>query len=86
MGVEGILAMVVGVILVGYGLVSLHPSRSSDTIARGRGSLCRLGGGCLFVLGFLFACCPWEDGGLVLGAFGGMVLLLLLCHRLLWVH
>lgn len=79
-----IAAMVAGVLLLAYGLAALRPSRTADTVRRGRGSLCRLGGGSLFVLGFLFWCCPREGDGIVLGAFGGAVLLLLLCHYWLW--
>ena len=79
-----IAAIAVGMCLLVYGFAALRPSQTADTAARGRGSLCRLGGGSLTVLGFLFWCSPRQGSGVVLGAFGGAVLLLLLCHRLLW--
>ncbi len=79
-----IAAMAVGIGLLIYGLAALRPSVATNTAARGRGSLCRLSGCSLFALGFLFWCNPHEGDGVVLGTFGGAVLLLLLAHRLLW--
>ncbi len=86
MGYEGIVAMVVGLLLLGIGLLSLPwGNRAPSPRERGRGAICCLSGGVLLPLGLLFFCCPQSWGQPLLIAVTALTVLALLLHRLLWI-
>lgn len=67
-------AMGIGALLLLYGLKETAPARQRQA--------CVIGGGCLFVLGVLFAANPQPWSHTVLWLFAGSTLVLLLFQRL----
>ena len=76
---DGLWGMAAGaaLLLSGLYLMRLQPTPRR----RRRIKLFLLGGGCLFVLGVLFVCCPQPWGGILLWLWGGGTALLLGAHE-----
>lgn len=75
----GVWGMAAGALLLLYGLCRLYPEGNGRRQRRAR--LCLLCGGCLFVLGVLFVCCPQRWGSAILWGWGGVSAFLLCAHE-----
>ena len=76
---EGLWGLTAGIALLTAGLLFLLSGKNGRRHRRAR--LCLLCGGCLFVLGVLFLCCPAARSGTLLGPWGGGTVALLGAHE-----
>ena len=76
---DGLWGMALGAVLLLAGMYGLR--RQAGRRSRRRTKLCLLCGGCLFVLGVTFVCCPQGWGGNLLWLWGGGTALLLGGHE-----
>lgn len=76
---SGLWGMALGAALLLYGLCRLQTCTAGRPRRRVR--LCLLGGGCLFVLGVLFVCCPQPWDALLIHLWSGGTALALITHE-----
>ena len=76
---DGLWGMAMGAALLLYGLCRLQSCTAGRRRRRVR--LCLTGGGCLFVLGVLFVCCPQPWGAPLIRLWCGGTVAVLIAHE-----
>ncbi|MBQ9859506.1 MAG: hypothetical protein IJO76_02365 [Clostridia bacterium] len=76
---DGLWGMALGAAMLLYGLCRLQSDSTGRRRRRVR--LCLTGGGCLFVLGVLFVCCPQPWGAPLIWLWSGGTAVVLVAHE-----